>query len=103
MGLRDPFRTVEWAGIAVRMSDGTLYAFELEGYITGEVRVETERDQDLPGLGFWSTYRPGRTEVHVELHGTGKTSAAFRDTAERQAPKRAIAEVQRAIEEGDHG
>lgn len=96
------FRRVEWAGIAVRMSDGTLYAFEMDGWVEGSVVIEEDLDLDLMSFGdsskVYGRYR--EPHIRVDLSGRGRASAVFKTAAERQTRRPAIEEPPKMIEGG---
>lgn len=77
---------VEWAGVAIRMADGTLYAFELDYVETGEVSIEIEEVDNWP-LSMELGYRvrePGRRTVDIHLRGEATHSQRFADMSPEQ-------------------
>lgn len=87
-----------WAGLAVRLADGTLWAVELDKEITASIRVNVEEIEttDLFRDGF-RTFRAGDMHVKAVINGIGRGVTRFspdmgasRRTAEIESPPRAI-------------
>ncbi len=87
-----------WAGIAIRLADGTLWAVELDAKITAsiDVKVEEVETTDLFRDAFRS-FKGGDMQVKVVINGIGRTVNRFgsdmgadRRTREIEAPQHEI-------------
>jgi hypothetical protein len=92
-----------WAGVAIKMDDGTTYGFELDGYrLMADIRVNAEKIDDSNFLqhGGSRHIRAGDTYVDIRISGQASQSARFSHAA-RDATAYQPAEVKparRAIE-----
>lgn len=85
----------EWVGVAIRWPDGRIDAYELRGYIEGEIRAECDVDDSLP---FGEDILWGTKRVHVEF--SAEQATRWHQGAEAAPPEaqREIEPAQKAIE-----
>ncbi len=88
---------IEWAGVAIRLTDGTVYAFELQPGATAAVNAEAlVEDNTYFGDAFRSMRPTGDVVVDIRLHGLARHSGRFQQAADERAP-RALDEQQREL------
>lgn len=86
---------VEWAGIAIRLTDGTISAFELERQpgsdVYAQIDVEALMEDRTHATDTFRRMEPtGETVVDIRLHGRGRRSARFQQAADEHRPRTAI-------------
>lgn len=66
-----------WAGVAIRMADGTLYAVEIDRRIYAELKVEQDIADITTAFDAHRVYAP--TDLHVDVHvrGIGRRVSRF--------------------------
>lgn len=87
-----------WAGLAVRLADGTLWAVELDKEITADIDVNVEAIETTdPFRDTFRSWRAGEIRVKATIEGVGRTvtrigsdMGADRRPAEIEPPQRAI-------------
>lgn len=90
---------VTWAGVVLRMKDGTVHAWEFaEGLDLAEFSREVEEDVEFGILNGFRQFYPSETiEIRLRAH----RATYWREGAERARPPeptRAIADAPREIE-----
>lgn len=89
-----------WAGVVVKMSDGTTYAFEIAHPTRAEVTVEHEM-YDTPFGDLYAHVMPtGRSHVRIELEGLAANSARFARMAD-DIPQQGEIEPPRTLPAGE--
>jgi hypothetical protein len=75
-----------WAGVAIRMSDGTIVAYELHGCVEGTVTVDEDYGDPWGASGMHRVIRAPERRVRITVEGYGDFSARFSDMASDAAP-----------------
>lgn len=88
---------IEWAGVAIRLTDGTVYAFEFQEGAEAAVAAEALLEDATPfGGSFRHMRATGDVVVDIHLHGLARHSGRFRRAADERAPH-ALDEQQREL------
>lgn len=67
-----------WAGIAIRLADGTLWAVELNAKITASIDVKVEEIETTdPFRDTFRSFKGGDMHVKVILNGIGRHVGHF--------------------------
>jgi hypothetical protein len=67
-----------WAGIAIRLADGTLWAVELDQKITASIDVQVEEIETTdPFRDTFRSFKGGDMHVKVTINGIGRTVSRF--------------------------
>jgi len=87
-----------WAGIAIKLDDGTTYGFELDAYrLEAEIDIRHEAEDDPADFGAFRRRIPtGETFVDIRIRGRAQHSVRFSDAA-RDATVHQPAEIEPSI------
>lgn len=92
-----------WVGVAIRLSDGSIVAYELNSNPEVHIGVQQETDRESFLMGLLTGRPPfGTTSVDIRVRGTLKHGewGAGAEEARRHQAAEAIEEGPRAIERG---
>jgi len=71
------FAVPVWAGVAIRMADGTLFAVEIDDEIEAIIKVDVEQIETTGPSDTFRTYKGGDMHVNVSVRGIGRKVARF--------------------------